>query len=215
MSPEPAAPKRWLALGDSYTIGEGVAESERWPSQLSMLLADAGVVAAAPEVLATTGWTSDELLAAMSQADLVGPFDWLCLLIGVNDQYRGRSVVEYGRTLRALHQRIDALVGGHAERVVVLSIPDWGRTPFAQSAQIQSQGRDPGRIALEIDGFNAHAQAEATAQGYAWLDITDLGRRHADDPSMRVADDLHPSARMYALWAERLLPLALRALATR
>ncbi|WP_282298557.1 GDSL-type esterase/lipase family protein, partial [Stenotrophomonas sp. PS02289] len=122
---------RYLALGDSYTIGEGVAEQGRWPVQLSAALRAAGVDIADPQIIATTGWTTDELDAGIDAAAPQGPFDLVTLLIGVNNQYRGRSVDEYRTQFSALLQRALGFAGQRAQRVLVLAIPDWGVTPFA------------------------------------------------------------------------------------
>ncbi|MDW8478585.1 MAG: GDSL-type esterase/lipase family protein [Xanthomonadales bacterium] len=200
--PEP----RLLALGDSYTIGEGVAAEERWPSQLERAFAGEGL-ALAVEVLATTGWTTDELAAAMARRGLEGPYELVTLGIGVNDQYRGRPPEAFRAGLAALLGRAIELAGGRAERVLVLSIPDWGVTPFAAAS-----GRDPARIAAEIDAFNAIARAEAEARGAAFVELTALSRELG--AGALAADGLHPSAAQYALWVERrILPAVRRALA--
>ncbi|HEU0013481.1 MAG TPA: GDSL-type esterase/lipase family protein, partial [Longimicrobium sp.] len=135
---------RFLALGDSYTIGEAVAEAERWPVRLAALLRERGMDVADPEIIARTGWTTDELSAAIDERDPQGPYALVSLLIGVNNQYRGRSADEYRGEFAALLRRAIAFAGGDAGRVIVLSIPDWGVTPFAE-------GRDRAAIAAEID----------------------------------------------------------------
>ena len=144
--PPPAA--RFLALGDSYTIGESVAEHERWPNQLAEI-----VKTAKPQIIAKTGWTTDELSAAIDAADPQGRFDLVTLLIGVNNQYRGRDAEEYRRQFVGLLNRAIEFAGGKPDRVVVVSIPDWGVTPFAAK-------RDRAVIAREIDRFNAINLAE-------------------------------------------------------
>src|SRR6267378_4763448 len=131
---------RYLALGDSYTIGERVEPGERWPAQLASLLRHEGLAALEPEIIARTGWTTDELMADIERAAPEGRFDLVSLLIGVNDQYRGRDAEEYRGPFRTLLERAVAFAGGEAGRVVVVSIPDWGATPFAR-------GRDRARIA--------------------------------------------------------------------
>src|SRR5690348_18315404 len=120
----------FLALGDSYTIGEGVALDERWPVQLAARLREAGIDIADPQIIATTGWTTDELAAAMDTASFARPYDLVTLLVGVNNQYRGRPLDEYSVQFRDLLQRAIHLAGGIAAHVIVVSIPDWGVTPF-------------------------------------------------------------------------------------
>ncbi|MGH8078339.1 MAG: GDSL-type esterase/lipase family protein, partial [Lysobacter sp.] len=144
----------YLALGDSYTIGEGVPEAGRWPVQLAAALRREGIDLADPRIIATTGWTTDELATAIDAAEPVGSFDFVSLLIGVNNQYRGRSVAEYRSEFTALLKRAIGFTGGRADRVLVLSIPDWGVTPFAAAQFAQQQGRDDAQIARELDAFN-------------------------------------------------------------
>ena len=191
-------PSTWLALGDSYTIGESVPTEGRWPLQLAAMLRDAGKVLAEPRILATTGWTTDELSAAMDGASFAPSYNLVSLLIGVNNQYRGRSVDEYREEFRRLLQRAIALTGGHAGRALVLSIPDWGVTPYARES-----GRDIARIATELDAYNATACTETLQLGARWVDITPISRQHA---ALLADDGLHPSAAQYALWAEAALP---------
>jgi lysophospholipase L1-like esterase len=197
---------RFLALGDSYTIGEGVPREGGWPAQLAALLRAAGAAIGAPEIVATTGWTTDELAAAMDDAGLAPPFDLVTLLIGVNNQYRGGGAKAFRDGFDDLLGRAVALAGGAAGRVVVVSIPDWGGTPFAQAS-----GRDSGAIAREIDHFNALARQAALRAGAAFVDVTALSRA-ADAASLLFADGLLPSAAQYARWAQAILPSARRAL---
>ena len=191
-------PMTYLALGDSYTIGEGVPAEGRWPVQLATALHGAGTPLGEPVILATTGWTTDELSAAMDAAGFVPPWDLVSLLIGVNNQYRGRDVEEYRGEFRRLLQRAIALAGGHAGRVLVLAIPDWGVTPFARDS-----GRDTARIASELDAYNAAACEETLRPGARWVDITPISRSH---PALLADDGLHPSAAQYTLWTEAALP---------
>ncbi len=204
MAPATARPlPRFLALGDSYTIGEGVPESGRWPVQLAELLADAGHPVAGPRIIATTGWTTDELDAGIDAAQPVGPFELVSLLIGVNNQYRGRPLDEYRGQFSALLERAIGLAGGHAARVMVLAIPDWGVTPFAVA-----KGRDPQLIATELDAFNAAARETCTARGSHFVDTAPTSRNRGAEPAMLADDGLHPSAALYALWAHQALPAA-------
>lgn len=196
-------PLAYLALGDSYTIGEGVAEDGRWPVQLARALRDEGIELADPRIIATTGWTTDELAAAIDAAGPLGTYDLVSLLIGVNNQYRERGVEEYRGQFEALLRRAIGLAGGRADRVLVLSIPDWGVTPFAAAS-----GRDRGVIAAELDAFNAAARVACRAAGVAFMDITPVSRARGHEPEMLAADGLHPSAAMYALWAQLALPVA-------
>ena len=181
-------PRRYLALGDSYTIGESVDPSERFPVQLARAL-NLGE----PQIIAKTGWTTDELNAAIDEANPQGPFDLVTLLIGVNNQYRGRSADEYRTQFVGLLQRAIGFAGGDASRVIVVSIPDWGVTPFAE-------GRDRAKIAREIDQFNAINREEAQRAGAKWVDITPISRRN--DPGLVAADGLHPSGRQYTEWVK-------------
>lgn len=197
----------YLALGDSYTIGEAVAVEGRWPHQLAAALRAQGVDLADPQTVAITGWTTDELDAGIDAAAPQGPFDFVSLLIGVNNQYRGRPLDEYRQQFEALLQHAIGYAGGDAGRVLVLSFPDWSATPFGAGS-----GRDLARIEIETDEFNAAAEVISTQQGVAFVDITDISRAHGADPAMIAEDGLHPSARMYALWAERALPVAARLL---
>ena len=179
--------KRFLALGDSYTIGEGVAEGERWPVVLAARLGFAP-----PEIIARTGWTTDELNAAIDGASPRGPYDLVSLLIGVNNQYRGRDAEEYRREFVALLRRAIGFAGGDPSKVLVVSIPDWGVTKFAE-------GRDRAKIAAEIDRYNAINREEALRAGARYADITGISRRF---PAELAADGLHPSAAMYRRWVE-------------
>lgn len=199
---------RFLALGDSYTIGENVAESLRWPVQL------AGQLEASPyerevdlSIIARTGWTTNELWRVIQQDPPQGTYDLVSLLVGVNDQYRGGGAEQYRQDFRFLLGKAIGYAGGDPKRVIVLSIPDWGVTPFAQ--------RDPRgaqRIGAEIDAFNAVNQEEALAAGVRYVDVTPISRQAPADPGLIAADGLHPSGRMYAAWVDLALPEALAAL---
>ena len=204
-----AAPsQRLLALGDSYTIGETVSPLERWPVQLTEMLRLRGLPMADPQIVATTGWTTDELSAALDQDPPSGKFALVTLLIGVNNQYRGRSADEYRLEFRALLARAIGWTNRQqATQVIVLSIPDWGVTLFARAAQ-----RDSQLIAEQIDQFNAINRRESEAAGAHWVDITGLTREAATDSGLLAADGLHPSAKDYARWAHKLLPIAVQIL---
>ena len=195
-------PATFLALGDSYTIGEGVAPGERWPAQLVARLHKDGIDIADPRIIAMTGWTTDELAEAMDAASSARPYDLVTLLIGVNNQYRGRSVDEYRAQFRDLLLRAIEFAGGTAAHVIVVSIPDWGVTPFAAR-----EGRDAARVAREIDAFNAVACAETGGVGAHWIDVTTLSRATGSRDEL-VADGLHPSGAQYARWTAAILPVA-------
>lgn len=190
------ASSRFLALGDSYTIGEAVPEADRWPNQLVRMLRDrGGRTFDCVQMIATTGWTTDELSAAIDRESPRGPYQLVSLLIGVNNQYRGRSVKDFAPEFAALLERAIGFAGGDAGRVMVVSIPDWGVMPFAA-------GRDRAQIAREIDAYNAACRAAAAAVGVRFIDITAISRRATTQPSLIAADGLHPSGEQYRLWAE-------------
>ena len=197
--------ERFLALGDSYTIGEAVASEERWPERLAARLREEGFDLAPPEIVAVTGWTTDELSAGIDAADPRGPYALVSLLIGVNNQYRRRDLDAYRAEFCALLRRAVGFAGGEAGRVLVVSIPDWGATPFAGD-----DDRRAAQITAEIDAYNAVARAEAGAAGARFVDVTPLSR--TDDPAFVAADGLHPSGAQYAAWTERILPTARAAL---
>jgi lysophospholipase L1-like esterase len=197
----------YLALGDSYTIGESVPAGARWPMQLADALRTRGIRIADPRIIATTGWTTDELSAAMDAAEPLGTFDFVSLLIGVNNQYRGREVENYRAEFAALLDRAIGLVGGREDRVLVLSIPDWGVTPFGQGS-----GRDTAQIGRELDAYNAVAAEECAVRGITFVDITPVSRSLGAQPD-RIADDgLHPSPLAYSDWTTLALPASERLL---
>lgn len=232
-SPKPASRQtiRYLALGDSYTIGESVSENERWPVQLAERIKTSPQIAAQLErdegsfehsshftqsnretkggieltIIARTGWTTNELWQGIEQASLASPYDLVSLLIGVNNQYRGRPLEEYREQFRFLLSKAITYAGDDPKKVFVVSIPDWGVTPFAA-------GRDSTKIAAEIDAFNAVNHEEAEAAGVAYIDITPYSRAAGNDQSLIAPDGLHPSGKMYAGWVELILPIALEAL---
>lgn len=203
MNPTSPSPLTYLALGDSYTIGESVAEDGRWPMQLARALREEGIPLSDPRIIATTGWTTDELDDAITEAGPLGVFDFASLLIGVNNQYRGRDLDEYRVQFAALLWRAVGFTGNRPDRVLVLSIPDWGVTPFATRS-----GRDTGAIAGEIDAFNTAAREACELRGIRYVDITGVSRERGAEPTMLADDGLHPSAAMYAEWTRLALPAA-------
>ena len=201
---------RYLALGDSYTIGEGVPPEGRWPVQLAHALRADGIALGDPRIIATTGWTTDQLDAAIDAAQPPGDYDFVSLLIGVNNQYRGSDLDNYRKEFSALLERALGFAGGHSDRVLVLSIPDWSVTRFGRES-----GRDTTVIARELDAYNAAAHAICATRGVAFVDITQVSRERGAEAAMLADDGLHPSAMMYAQWARLALPVAQRQLAPR
>lgn len=187
----------YLALGDSYTIGESVNENERFPVQLTDKLKKNGIEISAPLIIAKTGWTTDELMAAISDKNVKDTFNIVTLLIGVNNQYRGRSSESYRTELKQLIDIAISYAGGKKENVFVLSIPDWGVTPFAE-------GRDRKKIGEEIDEYNKVKKEECEKAGIKFYDITEISRMN--DASLTASDGLHPSGKQYSLWVEKIYP---------
>lgn len=190
---------RLLALGDSYTIGEAVPPEANWPSQLAAHLHAEGIPCEPPEIIARTGWTTGELLAAVDGAEPQGPYALVTLQIGVNNQYRGLSLAAYCAEFERLLELAVVLAGGEPEHVIVLSIPDWSVTPYAQ-------GRDRNAIAAEIEQFNAANREITTKVGARYSNVTPISQQAADQPWLLAGDGLHPSGEMYARWVEILLP---------
>jgi lysophospholipase L1-like esterase len=191
----------YLALGDSYTIGEGVAETDRWPVQLAGLLRQAETEIAPPDIIAKTGWTTAELQAAVKADGHDRQYDLVSLLIGVNNQYRGQSPGRYRTEFRGLLQTATGFAQGRPGRVFVLSVPDWGASPYGAS-------RDPAKIGGEIDRFNAIAQAECQNAGIAFVDITPLTRTALGDATQFAPDGLHYSGQQMTRWANKALFVA-------
>lgn len=189
---------QYLALGDSYTIGEGVQEEERYPMILVDLLAEENIQVAKPTIIATTGWTTDELQKGIANtSDLKSKYDLVTLLIGVNNQYRGRSIDNYKEEFTALLDQAINFAGGNPDHVFVLSIPDWGITPFAKE-----KGVDQPKVAAEIDRFNEVKEEISRSKGVSYTDITEHYRIHGDKEDGVVGDNLHPSGKIYKHWAE-------------
>jgi len=185
--------KTYLALGDSYTIGEQVLVEENFPNQTVALLNGKLSI---PQIIATTGWTTDELDAAITAANIT-TFDIVSLLIGVNNQYRERTVNNFEIEFEHLVQRAIAFANNNSTHVVVLSIPDWGVTPFAE-------GRDSKKIATEIDAYNLVCKMAAQKFNTHFIDITTAQRLDGNKEEFLAADKLHPSGKEYKKWAERL-----------
>ena len=190
-------PLTMICLGDSYTIGEKVSEQERFPNQTVALLNIAGFKFSDPKIIATTGWTTDELMNGITADGETRKFDFATLLIGVNNQYRGRSVEDYMPQFTELLQKAIAFAKGNVKHVWVISIPDWGVTPFAAE-------RNRNEIAEQIDAYNTANKLIAGKNNCHYIDITPGSRMAANDASLIAEDGLHPSGKMYAQWALQL-----------
>jgi lysophospholipase L1-like esterase len=192
--------KKWLALGDSYTIGTSVDEADRYAVQTVALLKTQGIAMGDAIIIATNGWTTGDLMAAVRDKPVSTDYDVVSLLIGVNNQYRGGSIEEYRQQFTALLQRSIQLANGKPGHVVVLSIPDYSVTPFASGSNKQ-------QIAREIDAFNEANKMIAADYKVHYLYITDESRKAAADPSLVAADGLHFSGKEYAVWSQQLMPI--------
>lgn len=197
----------YLAIGDSYTIGEAVSLQNSFPYQLSNSMKNNGLDLGKPYIIAKTGWTSSELQSAIKTAGIQRQFKIVTLLIGVNNQYRGESKDVYRKEFKELLQTAIGFAAGNKAHVFVVSIPDWGVTPFGLNS-----GRGQEQISAEIDAFNAINKEETLAQGLSYTDITTESRLAISDPGLVAGDGLHPSAKMYADWTALLLPSVLKAL---
>jgi lysophospholipase L1-like esterase len=187
----------YLALGDSYTIGESVPIYENFPYQTVQMLRSKGIQIHAPEIVARTGWTTDELMAGIQKTSLLKTYDLVSLLIGVNNQYRGRNIEEFGKQFEELLNKSILLSGNRKDHVFVISIPDWGATPFAE-------GRDRRKIANEIDAFNTLKKEISERHKVKFIEITEGSREASADPTLVAKDKLHPSGKEYAKWAKKL-----------
>lgn len=185
----------YLALGDSYTIGESVTGNDNFPNQVVQLLRKVGFDFRTPEIIAKTGWTTDELQTAIKNEEFLPYYDFVTLLIGVNNQYRGRTITNYESEFENLLKQAIQFAGSKSRHVIVLSIPDWGVTPFAT-------GRDRLKITTEIDAFNAVNKQIALRDNVHYIDITTWTREAATDNSLLARDGLHPSGKEYKRWAE-------------
>jgi lysophospholipase L1-like esterase len=186
----------YLALGDSYTIGESVPEEQRWPVQLAAMARNDGNNLLDPVIIATTGWTTAELQSGIEAAQLGdSTFNFVSLLIGVNNQYRGYDFAIYEKEFVELLNQSIAFAAGDTANVFVVSIPDWGVTPFAN-------GRDQEKIAREIDEYNAYAEQVCNSLNVKYINITDISREATENASLIADDNLHPSGFMYERWVE-------------
>ena len=189
----------FLALGDSYTIGEAVEEELRWPVQLADSARENGFNIQEPRIIATTGWTTSELLEGIESANIEGEkYDFVSLLIGVNNQFRGQDIEIYRKEFEELLDMAISFADSNARRVFVLSIPDYGVTPFGK--------RNAEKIAEELDQYNNIASRFCTEKNVTYFYITDISREAADNPDLIASDNLHPSGKMYTRWVELIYP---------
>lgn len=188
---------RFLALGDSYTIGESVVANQRWPVQLIDSLSSRGLEYLECRIIATTGWRADNLKEAIHGAKIKDEFTLVSLLIGVNNFYQGKSVESYKAEFEALLRTAIELAGGIRSRVFVLSIPDYGYTPFGKNNQAA--------ISSGIDAYNKVNEAVTNSFDVKYFNITDITRRGLNEPDLVAFDGLHPSGKMYAQWVKKIL----------
>jgi lysophospholipase L1-like esterase len=188
---------KFLALGDSYTVGESVVATERWPVQLMDSLNARGLEFADHKIIAVTGWRTDNLKEAIHDAKIKGEYTLVSLLIGVNNFYQGKTVENYKPEFEELLRTAIRIAGGITSRVFVLSIPDYGYTPFGKNNQET--------ISKGIDAFNAANQSITQNLGVKYINITDISRRGLSEPDLVAFDGLHPSGKMYAEWIQRII----------
>lgn len=189
-------PIRYLALGDSYTIGQGVEATQRWPNQLSEKLVENGFEVTNTTIIAKTGWKTDDLLKGIADT-LLTDYNLVSLLIGVNNQFWGQSVEQFSSEFDALLNK-SIMLSGSQQRVFVLSIPDYGVTPFG------SRNRE--QIALKLDEYNDYIRQKCASQNIPFIDVTTISRQLGDSLEALAMDNLHPSSRQYEEWVEKVLP---------
>ncbi len=195
-----AAP-RFLALGDSYTIGTAVDEKKRWVNELVRLMRQDNVEISDPEIIAHNGWTTGDLLAAVDREKPKGPYDLITLMIGVNNQFQGQPIENYRKDLVTLFAVAAKLAGGDPRKIVVISIPDYSATPFAQD-------KDPEKITAEIGKFNGVLLEETRRARARIVDVTSVSRFVKTNPQLVAEDGLHPSWRLHGVWARLVYPVA-------
>ncbi|MDQ6610749.1 MAG: SGNH/GDSL hydrolase family protein, partial [Bacteroidota bacterium] len=190
----------YLAFGDSYTIGEGLLLHQNFPYQTVSLLRKEGYDFSAPEIIAKTGWTTGDLEAAIQDHTLSSKYDFVSLLIGVNNQYRGQNILEYKNQFERLLKKSIALANNKPDHVLVISIPDYSFTPFGQALKAD-------KITKEIDEYNTLNKALSIQYKTHYTDITDSTRKIKNNPSLVASDGLHPSAKEYEKWAKKLVEI--------
>ncbi|HLO80302.1 MAG TPA: SGNH/GDSL hydrolase family protein [Chitinophagaceae bacterium] len=188
----------YLALGDSYTIGESVPAAENFPNQLVRMMREKGADVAAPDIVAKTGWTTAELKDGIAAAKLRESYDYVTLLIGVNNQYRNLAPEDYAREFEQLLKMAIQFAGGKSSNVIVVSIPDWGATPFARD-------RDRGKITEQINDFNLRNSRISAKHNVKYVDITEGTREALINPELVAGDKLHPSGVEYNRWSKAIL----------
>ena len=190
------SPYSFIALGDSYTIGEGVNENERWPNQFVDVAYENGVDFDQPMIIAQTGWKTYDLLNAINQTNFTKKYDYVSLLIGVNNQFNSRPIDEFEEDLNKLMdemKRIKKIDGS----IIIISIPDWGYTPFGEFSEMSD-------ISEQINLFNSSLRKFATTNGLKYVDVTEISRRGINEPNLITNDNLHPSGTMYLEWAKKI-----------
>ena len=190
--------KKFLALGDSYTVGEGIPDSLSWPNQLITEINKNKIHFESPKILAKTGWTSNELLFAIDSINLKETYNYVSLMIGVNDQYDGLGLQNFKIKLKKLIKKALFYSGYNSNNVFVLSIPDWGVTPFAKD-------RNPNEIMKEINQFNSVIMEVCENEGLKYIDITPISRQAKTNLSLVASDGLHPSEKMYSIWVKKII----------
>ena len=191
---------KFLALGDSYTIGQSVEISERWPVQFLKELKINTSAIDTLQIIAQTGWRVDQLKEAMNSSNLEPPYGLVSLLIGVNNQFQGQDAVEFRPEFIEILEKSLKLVENRTERLFVVSIPDWGASPYGF-------GVDRTKVSKEIDEFNSVVKEESEKRGLRYFDITAISRRALIDKTLIASDELHPSGKMYKLWVDKMIPV--------
>ena len=186
----------FLALGDSYTIGEGVEESKRWPNQFIEIAYEKGLYFEKPKIIAQTGWKTYDLLNAINETNFTKKYDYVSLLIGVNNQFNSRSIYEFEEDLDKIMDKID-IVRKNNGSTIIISIPDWGYTPFAES-----YNRDT--ISYEINLFNKSLKNFADKNDIKYVDVTEISRKTLNEDDLLASDNLHPNGLMYLEWAKKI-----------
>lgn len=189
----------FLALGDSYTIGEGVDIDDRWPNQFIEYALDNGIYFDTPEIIAETGWKSYDLISAIKSSRLDKKYDYISLLIGVNNQFNSIPIVEFENDLNKILLEINYLKKGNS-KIIIISIPDWGYSPFGENF-------DRNRISSEINAYNGILKKFANINNFKFVDITEISRKGISEPSLIANDNLHPSGLMYHEWVKKIFQI--------
>ena len=190
------SPYSFIALGDSYTIGEGVNEDERWPNQFVDVAYESGVDFDQPMIIAETGWKTYDLLNAIDQTNFTKKYDYISLLIGVNNQFNSRPIDEFEEDLNKLMDEMKRIKKNDGS-IIIISIPDWGYSPFGESSDMSD-------ISEQINLFNSSLRKFATTNGLKYVDVTEISRRGINEPDLITNDNLHPSGIMYLEWAKKI-----------